>query len=214
MFKSQYNQDRYLEINIFKGYKNGFYVDVGAHDGLSFNNTFYFEKYNNWTGINIEPIKTVFDKLISNRPNNININCAVCNNDGETEFLCNVGATEMLSGIKDNFDVRHLKRLELENNQYGSTTDVIKVNTKKLETILSDHNISHINYLSIDVEGAEFEVIKSINFDKVFIDVIGFENNYSDISEPIIKYLENNGFKLIQNFVDIFMINKASKFYK
>jgi hypothetical protein len=43
---------------------------------------------------------------------------------------------------------------------------------KKIENKI--HNISHIHYLSIDVEGAEFEVIKSINFDKVFIDVIGF----------------------------------------
>ena len=213
MFNSQYNQDKYLETYIFKGYKNGFYVDVGAHDGVSINNTLYFEKHNNWSGINIEPIKEVFDKLVSNRPNNININCAVCNNDGETEFLCNVGYTEMISGIKANFDNRHLERLERENAHYGSTTEVIKVNTKKLETILDENNISHINYLSIDVEGAEFEVIKSINFDKIFIDVIGFENNYNDTSVPIVKYLENKGFIFIHNSLDIFMINKMSNFY-
>jgi FkbM family methyltransferase len=215
MFYSQDNQDAYLENNIFKGYKNGFYVDVGAHDGVCFNNTLYFEKNNNWTGINIEPIKKVFDNLVINRPNNINLNCAVCNNDGETEFLCNTGYTEMLSGIKDNFDVRHLYRIQTENIQMGSTTEVIKVNTKKLETIFDENNVSHINYLSIDVEGAEFEVIKSINFDKVFIDVIGFENNYNDISIPIIEYLDNKGFIFInKTALDIFMINKMSIFYK
>jgi FkbM family methyltransferase len=214
MFYSQDNQDKFLETNIFKGYKNGFYVDVGAHDGVSINNTLYFEKNNNWTGINIEPIKTVFDRLVSNRPNNINLNCAVCNNDGETEFLCNVGYTEMISGIKDNFDIRHLMRLEFENKHYGSTTELIKVNTKKLETIFDENNVSHINYLSIDVEGAEFDVIKSINFDKVFIDVIGFENNYNDVSIPIVKYLENKGFITIHKSLDIFMINKMSVFYK
>lgn len=213
MFNSQFKQDEFLETYIFKGYKNGFYVDVGAHDGISINNTLYFEKYNNWTGINIEPIKKVFDKLVINRPNNINLNCAVCNNDGETEFLCNVGYTEMISGIKDNFDIRHLQRLEYENKKYGSTTEIIKVKTKKLETILDENNISHINYLSIDVEGAEFEVIKSINFDKVFIDVIGFENNYNDVSIPIVKYLENKGFIVIHVSLDIFMINKMSIFY-
>jgi FkbM family methyltransferase len=214
MFHSQDNQDKYLETNIFKGYKNGFYVDVGAHDGISINNTLYFEKNNNWSGINIEPIKTVFDKLVINRPNNINLNCAVCNNDGETDFLCNVGYTEMISGIKDNFDIRHLHRLQLENIHYDSITEVIKVETKKLETILHENDISHINYLSIDVEGAEFEVIKSINFDKVFIDVIGFENNYNDISIPIVKYLENRNFVVIHKSLDIFMINKMSIFYK
>jgi FkbM family methyltransferase len=214
MFYSQDNQDKYLETNIFKGYKNGFYVDVGAHDGITFNNTLYFEKINNWTGINIEPIKKVFDNLIINRPNNINLNCAVCNNDGETDFLCNTGYTEMLSGIKDNFDIRHLERLKRENVEKGSTTEIIKVNTKKLETIFDENNVSHINYLSIDVEGAEFEVIKSINFDKVFIDVIGFENNYHDVSVPIVEYLQNKGFIYIHTSCDIFMINKMSIFYK
>jgi FkbM family methyltransferase len=215
MFYSQDNQDRYLEANVFKGYKNGFYVDVGAHDGISINNTLYFEKNNNWTGINIEPIKNVFDKLVINRPTNINLNYAVCNNDGETEFLCNTGYTEMISGIKNNFDPRHWDRLNRENNSMGSTTEVIKVNTRRLETIFDENNVSHVNYLSIDVEGAEFEVIKSINFDKVFIDVIAFEDNYPDVSVPIVKYLESKNYTFIhRSCLDIFMINKESTFYK
>jgi len=212
MYYSQFSQDSYLEIFFFKGYKNGFYVDVGAHDGITFNNTLYFEKNNNWNGINIEPIKSVYDKLVSNRPNNINLNYAICNNDGETDFLCNTGYTEMLSGIKDNYDVRHHQRLQRENEQMSSITEVIKVNTKKLETIFDENNISRVNYLSIDVEGAEFEVIKSINFDKVFIDIIGFENNYNDTSIPIIKYLEQNNYIVIAISGDIFMINKDSIF--
>ena len=214
MFYSQHKQDEYLENTIFKGYKNGFYVDVGAHDGVSLNNTLYFEKNNNWNGINIEPNKKVFDKLLTNRPHNINLNLAVCNNDGETEFLCNTGYTEMLSGIKNTFDSRHLQRLYRENIQMGASTEVIKVNTKKLETIFDENHISHINYLSIDVEGAEFEVIKSINFDKVFIDIIAFENNFNDTSSPIILFLENHNFTFIHSSLDIFVINNKSTFYK
>lgn len=212
MFYSQDNQDKFLEQNVFKGYKQGFFIDVGAHDGITFNNTLYFEKNNEWTGINIEPIKNVFDTLVMNRPNSINLNCAVCNSDGETEFYCNTGHTEMLSGIKSTFDPRHYNRLQNENKQWHCTTDVIKVNTKKMETIFDEHNISHVNYLSIDVEGAEFEVIKSINFDKVFIDVIGFENNFNDTSIPIIKYLEDKNFVVIIKLQDIFMIHKESVF--
>jgi len=213
MFYSQDNQDSYLETNVFKGYKNGFYVDVGAHDGISYNNTLYFEKNNNWTGINIEPIKSVFDKLVSNRPDNINLNYAICNNEGETEFYCNTNYTEMISGIKDTFHSKHLERLERENNETGSTTEVIKVNTRKLETIFDENKVSHVNYLSIDVEGAEFEVIKSINFDKVFIDVIGFENNYDESSIPIIEYLQDKNFVVFhESTLDIFMINKSSMF--
>ena len=212
MFNSQDNQDVFLERNVFKGYKNGVFVDVGAHDGVLINNTLYFEKYNNWSGINIEPIKKVYNALVINRPNSINLNCAVCNNDGETEFICNDGYTEMLSGIKDNYDRRHFERLNRENSIKGSTTEIIKVNTKKLETIFNETGIKRVNYLSIDVEGAEFEVIKSINFDTVFIDVIGFENNYDDVSYPIIDYLQNRNFFVIHKSTDIFMMHKHSIF--
>ena len=214
VYYSQDKQDQYLQENIFKGYKNGFFVDVGAHNGKSLNNTLYFEENHNWKGINVEPIKKVYNDLVVNRPNCININCAVCNQNGETEFINNSGATEMISGIKNTFDPRHMRRLQNENKQYGGSTEIIKVNTKRLETILEENNVSHINYLSIDVEGAEYEVIKSINFDKVFIDVIGFENNYNDCSIPIIKYLQEKDFEIIHKSLDIFMINKKSAFAK
>ena len=75
-----------------------------------------------------------------------------------------------------------------------------------------NQNVKHVNYLSIDVEGAEFSVIKSIDFDKVFIDVIEFENNYDDIL-PIIEYLVKKGYVLLHKSHDIFMINENSIFY-
>ena len=214
MFFSQDRQDECLEINIFNGFKNGFFMDIGAHDGISYNNTLYFEKTNNWNGVNVEANKVVYDKLVINRPNNININCAVCNKDGEDEFLFNSGYTEMLSGLKNNFDQRHIERIKRENIERGGTTEIVKVNTRKIETICDEYNINHINYLSIDVEGAEFDVIKSINFDKVFIDVIGFENNFQDVSLPIIKYLESKNFVIKHVLQDILMVNKNSSFYK
>jgi len=212
MYYSQCLQDKYLEETIFKGYKNGFFIDVGAHDGITINNTLYFEKYNNWTGINIEPIQSIYNKLCINRSKCINLNCAVSNNDGESEFIFNSGYTEMISGLKQHYDQRHFKRLEHENNIMGGSTEIINVKTLKLETICDKYNINHVNYLSIDVEGAEYDVIKSINFNKVFIDVIGFENNYEDSSIPIIEYLETKGYSIIKKYTDIFMIHKNSLF--
>lgn len=213
MYHSQSGQDKFLEETVFKGYKNGVYMDVGAHDGVSINNTLYFEQTHGWTGINIEPIKSVFDKLVVNRPNDININCAVCNTDGETDFLCNTGRTEMISGIKSLYNIRHIKRLARDNRRCQGKTKTIKVPTKRMETILDDCGIKIINYLSVDVEGAEFEVIKSINFDKVFIDIIDFENNYDDLSKPIVDYLSAVGYKIILRASDIIMINEKSQFY-
>jgi FkbM family methyltransferase len=215
MFYSQDKQDEYLENTFFKGYKNGFFVDVGAHDGVSLNNTLYFEKQNNWSGINIEPIKRVYDKLVANRPNSININCAVCNNDGTAEFISNYGYPEMISGLKNNYNPSHLERLNREiYENANSGSEIIVVDTKKMESICDECGVSHINYLSIDVEGAEFDVIKSINFDKIFIDVIGFENNYDNESIPIVQYLESKNYVFAHKGFDIFMINKNSIFYK
>ena len=213
-FHSQYQQDEYLEHNVFNEYKNGVFMDIGAHDGVSLNNTLYFEKQHNWTGLNVEPIKSVYDKLTVNRPSCINLNCAVSDIDGTAQFYCNTGYTEMLSGLKNNYDQRHFTRLNRENRESNSVTQVIDVETKRIDTICDTYNIKRIHYLTIDVEGAEFEVIKSINFDKVFIDVIEFENNYDDASKPIITYLESKNFVIIHKNLDIFMINKASEFYR
>lgn len=211
-FYSQFNQDTFLEEHVFRGFRNGIYMDVGAHDGVTINNTLFFEKCRNWTGVNIEPILSVYNILINNRPHSLNINCAISNTDGHAEFLCNKGYTEMLSGLKSFYDQRHYNRLYRENAIMNSTTDTILVETKKIETICRDHDIKHIHYLSIDVEGAEFEVIKSINFDTVFIDVIGFENNYPDVGEQIIEYLILKNYRVILKSSDIFMLHHNSVF--
>ena len=205
MYNSQDGQDKYLDTSVFKGMENGVYVDVGAHDGKTINNTLFFHKYRNWVGINIEPIKSVYDQLVLNRPADININVAVCSTDGTANFIQNSGYTEMISGLASYYDTRHTERLAYENKHTNSTTAMITVPTQRLETIFDQYNIKHVDYLSIDVEGAEFEVIKSINFDKVTIDVIGFENNYNDVSIPIVEYLEARNYHIIHKSMDIFM---------
>lgn len=212
-FYSQYSQDRSLENTFFQGFKNGIFMDVGAHDGVDLNNTLFFETTHNWTGINIESIKNVYDRLVTNRPNCININCAISDTDGTAEFLWNVGYTEMLSGLKSEYDKQHVERIEREQKIMGGESKTIIVETKTIESICDKHNIKHIHYLSIDVEGGEMKVLKSINFEKVFIDIIAFENNYNYKTPE--EYLSQYGYvKLPQHAGDIFMIHKASQFYK
>ena len=214
-YYSQEGQDRFLNTQVFKGFKHGTFVDVGAHDGRSLNNTLFFEQEHGWCGINIEPIHSVFEVLCATRPTCINIECAVSETEGSAEFLCNRGYTEMISGLKEHYDPRHRSRLEHENNATNGTTDTIIVPTRRLDSILKENKIDHVHYLSIDVEGAEFSVIKSIDFDSVFIDVIGFENNYHDVSTPIVDYLKEKGYtQLPFNCLDILMVHKDSQFFK
>ena len=186
-FYSQFRQDEFLET-IFKGFKHGIFVDVGAHDGKTFNNTLYFEETHGWTGTNIEPIPAVYEKLRTNRPNCLNMNYAIDEADGEADFVCNTGHTEMLSGLYEHLDPRHISRIKEENKEFAAEPTIITVPTKRLESVIS---YKHVHYLSIDVEGAEKQVINSINFDKLYIDVIGFENNYPDVSDEIVEHLES-----------------------
>jgi FkbM family methyltransferase len=209
---SQYKQDEILESTIFKGFQNGFFVDIGAHDGVTFNNTLYFEKYNNWTGINIEPLSHVFSELQKNRPNCINYNCAISNVSGTSDFILATGP-EMLSGLQEYYDPRHSNRLNYHITHEGGSRQVVKVQTERAEDVFNCTKRIHL--LSIDVEGAEFEVIKSINFEKVFIDVIIFENNYPDVSVPIVEYLKKKGYiEFTKHTSDIFMIHETSEFYE
>ncbi len=211
-YHSQFGQDSFLETKVFQGFSGGYFVDVGAHDGVTINNTLYFEKNREWKGINVEPMRNVYEKLMVNRPACINLNCAISDKDGQAEFIINTGYTDMLSGLKADYDPRHLNRLMCEISQYGGETKTVLVDTKRLDTIFDMHGVNRVHYLSIDVEGAEFSVIKSIDFTKVFIDVIGFENNFNDVSVPIVKYLESKGYTVALHATDIFMIHKDSQF--
>lgn len=213
VFFSQYNQDKSLENCIFKGHKNGIFMDVGAHDGVNHSNTLYFEVNHDWKGINIEPIKSVYDCLVTNRPHSININCAVSDTNGKSQFSLNHGYTEMISGLVSHYDGRHLNRIRHENKHMNGHSEIVLMETRTIENICDEHNINHINYLSIDVEGAEYAVLKSVNYDKLFIDVIGFENNYPDTENIPIDFLKSKGYiKLPYHTADIFMIHKDSQF--
>lgn len=214
-YHSQQKQDSYLDHLVFKQFNGGFFVDVGAHDGIAYNNTLYFEEECNWTGINIEPIPSVYESLMKNRSKCRNYNYAVCDTKGSAEFSVNEGYTEMLSGLKCFQDERHQQRIDKENNIMGGLSKTITVETLPLQSILDIEQVDHINFLSIDVEGAEFSVLRSIDYDRVFIDVVAFEVNYDQAVEKVdkVKFLAEKGYlELTYLGNDIMMIHKDSVF--
>jgi len=223
MYYSQIQQDQYLNENYFKNMADGFFVDVGAYDGVIGSNSLFFEESLGWSGICVEPLPEIFAKLEENR-SSINVNCAIDVEEGKLEFVRNTGYTEQLSGIVKYYDQRHYERVNRELDGLeddggvhpgtGSTT-TINVDTMRLETIFDVHDVSFIDYLSVDVEGAELAVMESINYDKVHIDFIGFEDAYSDNSVAVVDYLKTKNFSLLGNLSwDIFMINNTSKFWR
>lgn len=212
MYKSQWGQDRWLNENIFHNKKNGIFVDVGAHDGVNINNTFFFEKNCNWTGICIEPIPIIFEKLIQNR-NCCCIQGCAYNQTGVVNFDYLTGWTEMLSGVSEDYNQKHLQRISNEMKQYGGKRKKLKVQSFTLEKIFRETKINYVDYLSIDTEGSELKVLQGINFDKVFIDIIQVEANYLEDSVKVKNFLIHNNFSFIKKCKgdNIFRNNKKIK---
>lgn len=103
------------------------------------------------------------------------------------------GYTEMISGIKDTFDERHNMRLLYENSIMGSTTELIKVKTLKLETILDKYNICHVNYLS-DPYVKFYDIIKKLEFGNPFVEHIAkktYVKTKSNLDNSEIENIEN-----------------------
>jgi FkbM family methyltransferase len=215
-FFSQCGQDEILEKHIFKGFKNGVFVDVGAHDGVTYNNTLFFEKNHEWIGLNIEPIPSVFQSLVQNRPSCINLECAVTDTNGSEKFVLNTGYTEMLSGLERFYKPEWYQRRDREISMMGGGSMVVDVQTRTLKDIFRERNVDRVHLLSIDVEGGELGVINGIDFSEVKIDVILFEANDKNDSNTrtILKNLNEQGYvRFEMNLLDIIMIHKDSQFF-
>jgi len=206
-YYSQVGQDRYLNEKIFKGKEPGYFVDIGANNGITFSNSYFFEKRLNWKGICIEPLPEIYQQLKINRQC-ICIEGAIAQEQGEREFLCLQGP-DMLSGLVDEFDPRHVERIYGELQACGGSYEVIHVKTYPLQFLLELHGVTHIDLCSVDTEGSEFSVLKSIDFSKVKIECIVVENNYQ--TTTIEEYLLELGYQLVQKLGmdDVFLHSES-----
>ena len=168
-----------------------FYVDIGANDGLIVSNTAYFDMDLGWDGICVEPHPRAFEDLEKNRPRSINLNMCASVEDNEVDFLVVNGHAEMLSGIYDNYHPDHRSRIDSEIQRHGGSKELIKVKSRPLKEIFEEYSVTKVDYLSIDTEGSEYDILCSIDFDAVDVRVITTENSSrSDIR----TFLEGKGF--------------------
>lgn len=206
-YYSQCGQDKFVNETFFKNHKNGVFVDVGAHNGISLSNTCFFEKELAWSGICLEPIPSVFEQLQKNRNCFCICGCVATEHSIVKQFLKISGPLEMLSGLIDKFDPQHKRRIEFELKQYGGSYEVIDVPCYNLNQILEEAGISHIDFLSLDTEGGEFEILHNFDFSKCQIDVITVEDNYK--IHPFISFLRSNGFDFVKSLEqDLIFVNK------
>jgi FkbM family methyltransferase len=138
-----------------KHIKDGFYVDVGANDPVfdSVTKAFYDR---GWTGINIEPCKSVYDRLTELRPKDINLKQLVGSSESQATFF------EFSDTGRSTMD-RHVAELfRAQGNEVQETS----VSIKPLDQILDESAVQTIHFLKIDVEGAEKSVLEGALFTK------------------------------------------------
>lgn len=190
-YLSQYGQDRWVATRLFEGKRQGVFVDIGAHDGVTLSNTCYLERELGWSGLAIEPSPQRFEQLRQNRSCTC-VNACVGARDEVVTFRLISGYAEMLSGRIDQYHPDHVKRIEGELLQRGGSFEDIDVPAYSINRLFEQHGLRDIDYLSIDVEGSELDILSALDFDRFNIKVVGVENNYKDYRLP--ELMKRNNF--------------------
>lgn len=181
---AQYNEDVILAA-LLDGVTKGFYVDVGANHETYHSVTRYFYD-RGWSGINIEPIPRLLDEIAKKRKRDINLQLAISNKPGELKFR-EYPEHDGLSTLSDASKSEPTK-LSLPFTDY-----TVKVET--LKSVFASQNVGTIDFLKIDVEGYEAEVLEGNNWSKYRPIVVAIEANH--------RATDWSDFLVAQNYVRV-----------
>ena len=207
MYFSQAGEDAFLNDNYFMNKQNGIYIELGALDGVLYSNTKFFEDQLGWKGILIEPHPLKFESLKKNRPNNFLFNELVSNTEEEQVFRYFLDNYSGVSGVENTLPKSHFYGFY---NVINEPQDRIILKGKSLTQIIKETDLKHIDLMSLDVEGHEYEVLQSWDFsipiDVIFIETLSGSNSERvDLCRQILiqngyifdkKYLDNETFIL------------------
>ena len=191
MIKSYSQEAQDLKVLLhYKLKKGGYFLEIGASDGVKFSNTYLLEQKYNWSGICVEPIKDDYNKLINNRSCHCSDLALYSKSNEELEF--NIYEYNLLSGLN--------KHVNTYSNQPIKEKVIVKTIT--LNDLLEKYNApSFIEYLSIDTEGSEYEILSVFNFTKYKFGLIHVEHNYEEPKRQQIKeLLLKNGYIYIGEY--------------
>ena len=188
-----------IAIDLFnKKREKGFYVDIGAHHPIQRNNTHLLFK-KGWEGINIDVNQFSIELFNFLRPNDLNLQIAVSDGDGEISFF-----------YQKEFSQLNTTDKEIAKENFQGKFQEKKVKCQTIQNILdnSKYKNKKIDFLNIDVEGAEIKVLNTLNF-KIYdpslicIEILGYRDLNSKQREiqiknsQIYKFLENKAYKKV-----------------
>lgn len=186
---SQDGEEIFLK-EFFSKQDQGVYVDVGAYHPFRFSNT-YWAYLRGWRGVNIEPDLINYELLKTFREDDKNINCGI--NDEETQMEYHMFHESGLNTfcMKEVADPKDV-------------TKIRKVTVRRLDSILRELDIWKIDFMDIDVEGMELEVLNSINWDQVEIRCLLIEQKNMSLRDvldsEVCKLLEDRGYVPVSKY--------------
>lgn len=205
---SQEGEDQILR-RIFERQKLGFYVDVGAHHPVRFSNTYLFYRLG-WSGINIDAMPGSMQAFREVRPRDINLELGVGLEAVEKEYY--IFNEPALNGFSKQLSMER----EVGHDIY-KIIDVKKIKIEPLEQIL-DSNLKYgqsIDFMSVDVEGLDFEVLRSNNWNKykpryVLVEILG--STLQDVGcHDISHFMIRNGYEIYAKCVNTVFFKRIEK---
>jgi len=183
-FYSQQDEDKYIIQYLLKEKINdGVFLEIGACDGVLYSNTKTLEDYFGFTGILIEPQLNYYNQLIKNRKKCKCYNYAVTNKDDE-----------YIDFIGDNAEGGIVNNINTDLNKFTHWTPY-KVKNEKMKNIIEKSNFKYIDIMIIDVEGSEFELLQSIDFNfPIFCIIIEAHSTEQEKNKIFGNYLLLKGF--------------------
>ena len=202
---SQFGEDKKISKLFNKNFK-GTYVDLGCFHPVRVNNTFQFYK-KGWNGLNIDLNPLTIDLFNFARPTDTNI-CAAISNKRVKKKLYFLGDLDP----KNTLDLNHKNWLGKHFNIDKKDFKIKNVKTRTLSEILNKNKFYNIDFLNIDIEGHELEVLRSVNFQKfnikvICVELINFNKLSGNKKNQLIALLKKNKYK----FVDKSEINYIFK---
>ncbi len=195
-YHSQIGQDKWVVEEIFNYARNGFFLELGASDGVIFSNTYVLEKELGWNGICIEPNPEFYKQLVFNR-DSILVNDCVDHSNHTITFKIGKSSKKrkmLLGGIidKDTDNANDSDNLD----ELKKSGLAITMTTKTLEQILDENNAPRvIDYFSFDVEGAETRILRNFPFEKYTFLAISIERPTPELNKILFK----NGYVFVKN---------------
>lgn len=166
---SQDKQDEFVD-NYFQKFENGIFLEVGAADGVTFSNTLFLERERNWTGVLIEANRKLYSSLVSLRRKAYIINVCLSLDDriNVVSFL----PAELLGGVEKPLTAEKMMGRVKHDYPDIKPEEVLCI---PLYSILKAISMTHINFFSLDVEGAEMDILRTIPFNLVTIELFLIE---------------------------------------